>query len=206
MARRLDNKQYSQIYQYLNQMKKRVNYDRDIKIYYVESDYVGGGAITKTRINLTNRALLYPQTHPVVKSLLAHELAHILNNDLVWQNIKDLLYDRHTRRLINIIKEIRAEIEGSSIGNLTKHEINQAQTILMIKNKNTTNFQEAYSGLNGRYKAYPTRIQIKYFSKRHTTLTQKVIDYFINSYFKHIKILDSVQKNRIKQNIYNRFL
>lgn len=219
MAKKLDVNDYPQLYQYLRQIINTTNYEKDIRLYEESSDYLSGGALSKTKIALTDRLLReYPETDPVIKSLLSHEFAHILSGDTPWQGIKDLfndiqhlfeerrlLKDKHTRRLINIIKEIRAEIIGSSIGGLTNYEINQAQTELMKVNENTRDYYKSYSGENGKYKAYPTRIQIKYFSKRYNFLSRDVIDYFISSYFKHIGITDTTEKNYIRNRIYNRF-
>lgn len=102
----------------------------------------------------------------------------------------DRKHDMHTVRLINIIKEIRAENVGANL--FLPNEINEAQNILMEKNEGTKNIKVAYEA------RYPTRIQIKYFAKRYSNLTKNLMYYFISSYFRHMDIKDKTRQEEIK--------
>lgn len=69
----------------------------------------------------------------------------------------------------------------------------------MEKNENTRVIKESYN------LKYPTRIQIKYFAKRYSTLTKDVKEYFIKNYFKHMNITDKDIQLVIRNNVLNRF-
>ncbi|MDF3554661.1 hypothetical protein COM99_26430 [Bacillus cereus] len=199
---KLSRKKYPEAYRLLEKLKRNANYNVKFNIYidYTEQKVLSGFAASKHSIFLTYKVLkIYPNEPTVLKSLLSHEFAHVINGDLICQNLKDKKYDIHTTRLINIIKEIRAEIVGANLAQLSPKEINSAQNIMMKVNENKRIIKESY------LLKYPTRVQIKYFAKRYSDLTSDIIYYFIKSYFKHMKITDKTTKETIQKDIEARF-
>ncbi|MEH7076969.1 hypothetical protein [Neobacillus drentensis] len=202
MIWKLSHKKYPHIYIILNQLKNRANYGDDVKIFVDYSvKYYSGTAVTKTTIFLSKKIFAIQQQDSITfNSILAHEFAHVVNGDTLIQGIKDKRYDNHSRNLINIIKEIRAEIVGASLMRFKPKDINHSQNTLLKLNQGSKNIKEVYKGM------YPTRVQIKYFAKRYSQLNKDIINYFINSYFKHMKITDIKERKTIRNNVLDRFI
>lgn len=203
MLWKLNRKKYKDVYVTLEQLEVKATYANKINIYVDYFDkFYSGTAFSKSTILLSRKLVkLYDDEQEIpLKSILAHEFAHLINGDSIKQMKSDRKHDIHTVRLINIIKEIRAEIVGANLIGFLPNEINEAQNILMEKNEGTKNIKVAYEA------RYPTRIQIKYFAKRYSNLTKNVIYYFISSYFRHMDIKDKTRQEEIKVKVEARFL
>lgn len=198
---KLNRNKYQEVYVWLEQLKANANYVRDMNIVvdYLDFSY-NGFAFSEKTIVLSRKLVGLYEVEPLpLKSLLAHEFAHIVNGDSPKQMKQDRKFDIHTARLVNIIKEIRAEIVGARLQGFTPAEINRAHNILREKNMSTRKIKEAYG-----YR-YPSRTQIKYFAKRNGVLTPEIVEYFIKSYFKHFNIKDEALQADVRSRVLHRF-
>lgn len=208
MSNKIATEQYKNVKETILIMANNMGRREGIKIDAIEefeSEIIDAKVTSPNVIKISKRLLeLYMNNNEkyeiVVNRILGHELAHIKHLDFNYP-YKDYLrfffcYPIKVSNCFNLLREIRADIEGKQMTNLTDEEYIKSH----ILDEGNGNIVEINKDDKKTYKSgYPSRFQRINYGIKHNNMSDDIIQELIEDYCQEVKISVSRTSNKIKK-------
>lgn len=208
MSNKIYTEQFKKVKEDILIMANNMGKREGIKIDSIEdfgSEIIDANVTSTNIIKISNRLLeLYMNNNEeyeiVVKRILGHELTHIKHLDFKY-TCKDyfrffLCHPIKVSNCFNLLREIRADIEGKQMTNLTDEEYRKSH----ILDEGNGRIIEVNENDKKTYKSgYPSRFQRIDYGIKYNEMSDYIIQELVEDYCKEVKIDFSRTFNKIKK-------